>query len=126
LDARWEKNEGISQVVPTILKALTHSDYWVSQSAAKLLEMLKIDPNNLPADKSVASAKKPTMETAPHPALHILAEMLVDRDRDFRLAAAVALGGLREKNAASLLSAAANDSDDTVRKAVQTALAALN
>jgi HEAT repeat protein len=126
LDAHWEQNEGISQVVPIILKALTHTDYWVSHSATKLLELLKIDPNNPPAEKPAAPQKKPAMETAPHPALEILVEMLVDRDRDFRLAAAVALGGLREKNAGSMLTAAAHDSDEAVRQAVQTALAALN
>ena len=52
--------------------------------------------------------------------------MLFDRDRDFRLAAAAALGELREKNASSVLNMALRDSDNVVRQAAETALAALN
>jgi HEAT repeat protein len=65
-------------------------------------------------------------EALPHPATGVLADMLFDRDRDFRLAAADALGRLREKSASAVLSAALRDSDFSVRQAVQTALAALN
>jgi HEAT repeat protein len=52
--------------------------------------------------------------------------MMFDRDRDLRLAAAGALGRLREKSAGSILTAALRDADYAVRQAVQTALAALN
>lgn len=123
LDGKWDRHEGISQVVPKILQALSSPDYWVAHSATKLLEQLKIDPKNPPSQTPPAA---PVEESAPHPALVILAEMLSDRDRDFRMAAAVALGRLREKTAHSILAAAASDSDDAVRQAVQDALAALN
>jgi HEAT repeat protein len=56
----------------------------------------------------------------------VLTELLFDRDRDFRLAAATALGKLREKSADSVLSAAVRDEDFSVRQAAQAALAALN
>ena len=52
--------------------------------------------------------------------------MLFDRDRDLRLAAAAAFGQLRERRAAALLGAAANDTDRAVQAAAQHALAALN
>lgn len=128
LDPQWERSEDVLPAVPNILAALDNPDYWVHQSATKLLELLKIDPANPPTAKSrvTAPAEKPAKTTAPHPALGILAEMLSDRDRDFRLAAAVALGQLREKSAASLLTAAVRDSDDVVRQAAKAALAALN
>ena len=126
LNRHWAQNEGIRQVVPKIVNALKHPDYWVRYSAGKLLELLQIDSNNLPADLPAALPEKPVEEALPHPAVGVLADMLFDRDRDFRLAAADALGRLREKSAGSVLSAALRDSDYSVRQAVQTALAALN
>jgi HEAT repeat protein len=126
LDRRWERNEAVRQVVPKIINALKHPDYWVRYSAGKLLELLKIDPHQMPAEMPSVMPEKPAEEIPPHPAVAVLADMLFDRDRDLRLAAAGALGQLREKSAASILSAAMRDSDYAVRQAVQTALAALN
>ena len=126
LDWRWEQNEDIRQVVPTITKALKHPDYWVRYSAGKLLELLKIDPNQLPEEAPAPAPEKTAAEVLPHPAVAVLADMLFDRDRDFRLAAAEALGQLREKSAGSLLTAALRDADFAVRSAAETALAALN
>ena len=128
LDPRWERSEDILPAVPNILAALNHPDYWVHQSATKLLETLKIDPANPPTPKApaVAPVEKPVEARPMHPALGILADMLGDGDRDFRLAAVVALGRLREKSAVSMLTAAGRDPDDAVRRAAQTALAALN
>lgn len=126
LDRHWEQNKDIRQVVPKILNALKHPDYWVRYSATKLLELLQLDPNNLPAEPPAAAAERPGAEAPPHPAVELLADMLFDRDRDFRLAAADALGRLREKSAGSVLTAALRDSDFAVRQAAQTALAALN
>jgi len=126
LDRHWEQNEGVRQVVPKIINTLKHPDYWVRYSASKLLELLKIDPNNLPAELPSVMPDKPVAEVLPHPAVGVLADMLFDRDRDLRLAAAGALGRLREKSAGSILTAALRDSDYAVRQAVQTALAALN
>lgn len=123
LDGKWEKHEGIRHIVPNILQALESQDYWISYSATKLLEQLKIDPKNPPPPPAPVV---PAEKNGPHPALAILQDMLFDRDRDFRLAAAVALGQLREKRAGSILSAAAGDSDDSVRQAAESALAALN
>jgi HEAT repeat protein len=126
LDRHWEQNEGVRQVVPKIINTLKHPDYWVRYSASKLLELLKIDPNNLPAELPSVMPDKPVAEVLPHPAVGVLADMLFDRDRDLRLAAAGALGRLREKSAGSILTAALRNADYAVRLAVQTALAALN
>ena len=126
LDRHWEQNEDIRQVVPKIINALKHPDYWVRYSASKLLELLKIDSNNFSAEHPAAALEPAVAATPPHPAVEVLADMLFDRDRDFRLAAADALGRVREKSAGALLAAALRDADFAVRQAAQTALAALN
>ncbi len=125
LDRHWEQTEAIRQVVPKIISALKHPDYWVRYSAGQLLALLKIDPNHLP-DPPAAAPEKMAEEALPHPATSVLADLLFDRDRDLRLAAADALGRLREKSAGAVLSAALRDSDFSVRQAAQAALAALN
>ncbi|MGA2244332.1 MAG: HEAT repeat domain-containing protein [Verrucomicrobiota bacterium] len=127
LDRRWADNEDIRKVAPKIAQALKHPDYWVRFSAGKLLEQLKIDPKNLPEPTSAASAP-PHMtaeSAAANPAVEVLADLLFDRDRDLRLAAAGALGRLRDHSAASLLTAALRDADFSVRASAQAALAAL-
>jgi len=58
--------------------------------------------------------------------LPLLADLLFDRDRDLRVAAAEALGRLRERGAESVLATAARDADGLVQQAAQAALAALN
>jgi HEAT repeat protein len=123
LDENWARREDLRQIVPKIVATSHSGDYWIQHSALKLLEALKIDPNNPPAQTPAAAPEPKSMA---HPALAILSDMLFDRDRDLRLAAASALGQLREKNAGSVLNMALRDSDTVVRDAVQTALAALN
>jgi HEAT repeat protein len=122
LDEHWYKNEDIRQILPKITAASTSADYWVQHSALRLLERLKIDPNSPPPTPVV----KAEPMTPVHPALAILSDMLIDTDRDFRLAAAKAFGQLREKSAGSLLNMALRDADIAVREAAQAALAALN
>jgi HEAT repeat protein len=73
---------------------------------------------------SVPAAQPP--DPSPHAAFAILADLLRDRDRDLRLAAAAAFGQLREKNAKSILTDAVRDDDYFVQQAAQGALAALN
>jgi HEAT repeat protein len=90
-----------------------------------LLELLKIDPHQLPEPVAVAPPEKSTTEALPHPALAVLADLLFDRDRDLRLAAAQAFGRLRDKSASSILTAALRDADYCVREAAQSALAGL-
>jgi hypothetical protein len=106
---------------------LKHPDYWVRFSAGKLLEQLGIDPNNLPESAPPAPAMpgKAAAGAETHPALAVLADLLFDRDRDLRLAAAVAFRQLQDKSAASILAAALRDTDFSVREAAQGALAAL-
>jgi HEAT repeat protein len=62
----------------------------------------------------------------PPAAFAILADLLGDRDRDLRLAAAEAFGQARDKSAVSVLATALQDKDPFVSQAAEHALTALN
>ena len=68
------------------------------------MEQLKIENDELPEETPAAAENGEGGATAP--GVPVLADMLFDRDRDLRLAAAVTLGRLREKNAGPVLAAA--------------------
>ena len=121
----WEQSPHVAEAVPAIQAALSHPDYWVRHSATVLLEQLKIDADRF--TETLSAAPTPKVETAPpHVALPFLADLLFDRDRDLRVAAAEALARLRERGAATVLAAAARDADHAVQHAAQAALAAMN
>ena len=123
LEPRWEQNEGLRRLAPKISRALKHPDYWVRHCAGKLLERLHIDIKEWPAAEATPD---PDTAFAPqHPAVAVLADLLFDRDRDLRLAAAGAFARLCDPSAATVLAAAARDTDVFVRNAAQEALAAL-
>ena len=122
IDRCWDENEAAHRALPKIKAALNHNDYWVCQAASKLLEQFRIDVKSLQDD---AAQVKMTMKSGPSPVYSLFAELLFDRDRDIRLAAAVSLGRLREKNATAILSTASRDSDFSVRQAALSALTAL-
>jgi HEAT repeat protein len=126
IDRQWLKAEAVHQALPEVEMALNHREYWVRHSATKLLEQLNSivpeTPDILPP--AVSAAQLPDNST--HAAFAILADLLHDRDRDLRLAAAAAFGQLREINAKSILTDAAQDSDYLVQQTAQSALTALN
>jgi HEAT repeat protein len=126
LDRRWEQNPDVRQAAPKIAAALKHHDYWVRHSAGKLLERLKIDGAALEKEIAAAATRIPDVRGQAHPAVPVLADLLFDRDRDLRLAAATAFGRLGDKSVVTLLSAALRDTDFAVRMAAQDSLAALN
>jgi HEAT repeat protein len=121
----WEQSEQMKAALPAIQAALSHPDYWVRYSATQLLEQLKIDVDQL-TDQLTVTPTAPAESAVPHVALPFLADLLFDRDRDLRVAAAEALGRLRERGAATVLAAAARDADHAVQHAAQAALSALN
>ncbi|MGB7768949.1 MAG: HEAT repeat domain-containing protein [Verrucomicrobiia bacterium] len=126
IDRQWLKTGAARQALPEIKTALNHREYWIRHSATKLLEQL----NNIVADTpdilpAAGSTAQPP-DRSPAAVFTILADLLRDNDRDLRLAAAVAFGHLREKNAKSILTEAVQDGDFLVQQAAQNALAALN
>jgi HEAT repeat protein len=132
IDRNWKKTEAARSALPQIKTALKSREYWISHSAARLLEQIPADgsagdvvpmhfypaPETVPADRPA--------KNIPHAAFAILADLLRDRDRDLRLAAAEAFGQLREKSAMPNLASAIQDNDASVRQAAERALVALN
>jgi HEAT repeat protein len=124
IDRNWEKSPAIRQVLPKLKQALAHGEYWVQHSASQLFAKLKVDPETVAEDGSVAAAK-PADAGPVHPAFPALADLLFDHDRDLRLAAVEAFRQLHERNAVPLLVTAAQDLDYNVQLAARHALAAL-
>jgi HEAT repeat protein len=121
INRRWDESELAHRALPKVKMALKHSDYWVCQAASKLLQQFNVDVKSLQDPTNV----KLTMKSGPSPAYTLFADLLFDRDRDLRLAAAVSLGRLREKSATAILSTASRDADYCVRQAALSALTAL-
>jgi HEAT repeat protein len=126
VDRNWLKTEAACRALPEIKTAQNHRDYWVRHSATKLLHQLNSLAPDRPDLQPAPISAAPRPENSVHAAFAILAELLRDRDRDLRLAAATAFGQLQEKNAKALLAAAARDNDYLVQQAAQSALATLN
>jgi HEAT repeat protein len=131
IQKHWERTAAARSMLPHIRAALKHREYWISHSASKLLELIPdtgepdiVPPSLAPPPEPVAVSHP--AKSAPHAAFAILADLLRDRDRDLRLAAAQAFGQLREKSALPNLAHAVKDNDACVRQAAEQALAALN
>jgi HEAT repeat protein len=132
IDRDWKRSDAARAALPQIQAARNHREYWISHSAEKLLQQIQPESEQgragwkPGAPGREAGSVSPPGNTPPHPAFAILSELLRDPDRDLRLAAAEALGELRERNAASILLNASQDKDTAVREAVERALFALN
>jgi HEAT repeat protein len=139
IDTNWEKTPAAQSALPEIKSALKYRGYWINQSVARLLEQTAPDapagketpppaevsaPAPPAATETVAATKKPV--GLPPATFAILADLLGDRDRDLRLAAAEAFGQARDKSAVTVLAAAMQDKDAFVSRAAERALAALN
>jgi HEAT repeat protein len=131
INSHWEKTAAAHSALPEIKAALKNQEYWISHSATRLLEQIspdtavkEVEKPVAPVAKIIATPKKPA--GLPHAAFALLADLLGDRDRDLRLAAAEAFGQLREKNALTVLTTAVHDQDAFVCQAAERALAALS
>jgi HEAT repeat protein len=121
-DPHWEKRPEARQVVPKLKEALEHKEYWVRHSAGKVLERLNVNVDGPEASDSTEEETNGLAQTI----FVILGDLIHDRDRDLRLAAATALEHLQAKTARPLLVTATDDSDPYVQQIVQRALAKLN
>jgi HEAT repeat protein len=113
IDPDWKCSEAARAAMPA-MEALQHDrDYWVRSTATEILHRITI-------------AKKPVPKpTEPPRAQASLITALKDWDRDMRLAAAEALGRLRDTGTAQALHFASKDSDEWVRQAAWRALQGL-
>ena len=127
IDRHWLKTEAAHQALPEINTALNHRDYWVRHSATKLLQQLNSVVPEMADSSTRHGSRRATAGKVPqHAVFTILGDLLGDRDRDLRLAAAMAFGQLREKGAKAILTTATRDGDPYVQQAARNALAALN
>lgn len=118
----WELTQGALDALSELKKDLNHKDYWVRQSAAEAIETieearLRINPEEF---------QEQPEENPREQALEALADLLHDNDRDFRLAAAQALGRVGDIPASELLSEALQDQDSWVRLSAAESLDGLN
>ncbi len=141
IDLSWEKTPEAQSALPQIKTALKYRGYWINQSVARLLEQEMPEGSETPeapqaedpamtpvlansAEDSIPVAQSPG--GLPPAAFAILAELLGDRDRDLRLAAAQAFGQARDRSAVTILAAAMQDKDPFVSGAVERALTSIN
>jgi HEAT repeat protein len=121
IDLRWEKSAAAREVVPELKAALEHHEYWVRHSAGKVLERLNVD---IGAENEPATSESEDEPASLSQAVFtILADLIRDRDRDLRLAAAQALEHLQTESAQPLLATATEDGDPFVQQIVRRALA---
>jgi HEAT repeat protein len=138
IDPSWEKTSEAQSALPQIKTALKYRGYWINQSVARLLEQEMPETSEAPAAEDAAVTPTPTSFAEdsipavqspaglPPAAFAILVEMLSDRDRDLRLAAAAAFGQAHDRSAVSILAAALQDKDPFVSEAVERALTSIN
>ena len=126
IDRHWLKTEAAHQALPEIDTALNHREYWVRHSATKLLEQLNSVVPETADSRPTTVPGRATAGQCQTRRFHHSGRPAQDRDRDLRLAAAVAFGQLRERNAKSILADAARDGDPMCNRRPGIALAALN
>jgi HEAT repeat protein len=129
IDPHWQKTEAARSALPQIQAARKHREYWISHSAARLLEQIPDDGTGAGGEtrldaEFISPAETPA--TLPAAAFDILAELLGDRDRDLRLAAVETFNRLRDKRATAILANAVNDADALVRQSAEQALMELS
>jgi len=86
VDRHWQRAEGVRQALPEIKGALNHRDYWIRNSAAKLLEQLRVDPNAVEPVPAAALPPPPARDL-PAAVLPVPDDLPAGPDRDLRPAA---------------------------------------
>jgi HEAT repeat protein len=122
IDRQWELTDGAKSVIPQLEEASHHPEYWVAQSAADTLAKIN-DMRQRHLDTKFLG--DPGKQRTGH-AINLLADMLHDSDRDFRQAAAEALGRIVDDRVVVPLVAALEDPDECVGRAAALALNHLN
>ena len=65
VDRRWKQAEGVRQALPEIKAALSHRDYWIRNSAVRLLEQLNVDPDAVEPVVPAALPSPPVRDLPP-------------------------------------------------------------
>jgi HEAT repeat protein len=122
IDRQWEISPGAESVLADLEASVRDKEYWVAQSAADTLA--KINDMRQRAKEAETTAD-PSQQRA-EAAIRILVDTLGDDDRDFRQAAAEALGRFNDFRVVTPLVNALDDTDTWVGRAAALALNHLN
>ena len=117
IDQYWDQSEAAQSVMPELEAAHRSREYWVRQAASEVLARIAQARAMSRGPEEEATA---AMAQAPM-AVQVLVGLLRDSDRDFRLAAAEALGRLGDERVAMALGTARQDIDRWVQSAANTA-----
>ena len=121
IDEEWERSAAAQSAVPALEAAAQAKDYWVRHSANYVLQCIR----NAHLAAPPPSAASDTEHYKRLGAVEMLTAALRDSDRDFRQAAAEALGRIGNAGCIPSLVAALSDEDPWVRTAAGSALQAL-
>ncbi len=122
LDKNWETSAGARRAIPALQQETKSANYWIRQAATDILAKISGNTEFLQA-QTVAIVEPAQLKR--QTVAEVLAIVLGDMDRDFRQAAAEALGNLGEQRAVEPLVDALNDADEWVRKAAAKSLETL-
>ena len=122
IDRQWELSPGAQSVIPELEAAANDKEYWVAQSAADTLAKI----HDMRQRHSETSFFQDPAKEKTNAAISILLEALRDADRDFRQAAAEALGRIDDVRVVNPLVSALDDQDAWVGRSAALALNHLN
>jgi HEAT repeat protein len=117
LDPQWDRSDAAQQVIPELENAHRSREYWVRQAASDVLARIaqaRSDSQALEGEPNTVLVEAPVV-------VQLLAGLLRDGDRDFRLAAAEALGRLGDHRTSKVLEEAREDIDPWVKHAAERA-----
>jgi HEAT repeat protein len=117
----WERSEAAARAIPRLQAALKSHEYWVRHSAADALKKLGVSQEregSLATDSDGALRKRQAAQA-------VLISMLSDSDREFRQAAAEALGRIGLADSIPALAQRLADGDRGVQAAAARSLEGL-
>jgi HEAT repeat protein len=121
IEPYWERSESAARAIPKLQTALQSNEYWVRHSAADTLKKLGVSRES---ETTFITASDGALRNR-HAAQAILVSMLAESDRDFRQAAAEALGRIGLAEAVPPLAQRLSDTDRGVQSAAARALESL-
>ena len=118
LDPQWDRSDAAQQVIPELENAHRSREYWVRQAASEVLVRIAQARND---SRSLEDNDSNGVLVEAPLVVQLLAGLLRDGDRDFRLAAAESLGRLGDPRTTRVLNEARQDIDPWVKSAAERA-----
>jgi HEAT repeat protein len=122
IDAEWETSPLVKMAIPSLHEAARSSVYWVRQSAVTVLARLNPDQPATQLEHETTLPCRGTSSSDRFQAYDALITLGRLEDRDFRQAAAEALGRLGDRRATKQLFQSLDDQDEWVRVAAANSL----